>query len=153
MTRHHILCIHGIGKHENEWVKTLDDGEESFQTLFARLWEKYKLPLKRDFEEAVEIHSIHYDDEINKLFGSWKEQSQQLKAAFASSPILLDEVDWFTETIDKAEQASSDADWQYTHLFDLILFTGSPSIRTGLSTTSDDRLSRSSTNIPVPTSR
>lgn len=135
MSLHHILCIHGIGQHSNKWVTDLDDGEKSFATLLQELWGKYRATSsKGTFAERVKLHSIHYDDEIEKLFGTWKDHADDLKAGLKLSPLLLDEVDWFTDAIDKAGAAKDDAHWGYTHLMDLILFAGSPTLQDRLVT-------------------
>jgi hypothetical protein len=128
MPKHHPLCIHGIGMHSNDWVNDKDDGDKSFQTLLLELWKSY-FSDKGNLSDLVQFHSIHYDDEINKIFANWEEQAKNLKSALASSPLLTGEVDWFTDAVDKATAAKTASQWQYTHLMDLLLFAGSPSIQ------------------------
>ena len=133
MSKHHIICVHGIGQHSNNWVETEDDGGVSFESLMKNTWDGYG-SIADKFEDRVELHSIHYDDEINKIFDSWANQVQKLKDGLASSPMLLDEIDWYTDAIDKASAAQAEADWKYTHLMDLLLFVGSPTIQNRLIT-------------------
>ena len=133
MTKHHIICVHGIGEHADDWVNTEDDGGESFNALMKKTWDTYD-SLSGNFEDRVQLHSVHYDDEINNIFNSWEEQAKQLKDGLASSPQLLDEVDWYTNAIDSASAAQAEANWKYTHLMDLLLFVGSPTIQNRLVT-------------------
>lgn len=135
MAVHHVLCIHGIGKHSDDWVDDKDDGEQSLAELLKLLWEKYPATRnKGSFAQRVKLHSIHYDDEIEKIFAHWEEQSNKLKEGLALSPMLMDQAAWFTEAIDKASAAKGEKDWRYTHLMDLLLFAGSPSIQDRLVT-------------------
>jgi hypothetical protein len=127
MPTHHILCIHGIGEHSNDWVNDAGDGESFAQQFFALL--KRYPSLKGVDPDNVKLHSIHYDDELLKLFASWEEQVKTLKAGLASSPLLGDQAGWYTDLIDKATAARTAGAWQFTHLFDLLLFAGSPSIQ------------------------
>ena len=129
---HHILCVHGIGKHEDDWVRSKDDGGQSFEELFKEKWQQY--PQLGEFDANVKLHSIHYDDEINNIFESWEQHANKLKDGLASSPLLRGEVKWFTGVIDKATAARDKADWQYTHLLDLLLFLGSPTLQDRLVT-------------------
>jgi hypothetical protein len=131
MATHHVLCIHGIGKHADDWVRTKDEGEtHSFEDLARQAWERYPATKKKGaFDDRVRLHSIHYDDEINKIFANWEEQANKLKEGLALSPLLLDQAAWFTDAVDKASGAKNEADWRYTHLMDLLLFVASPSIQ------------------------
>ena len=133
MAKHHILCIHGIGAHTNTWVKDKDDKNQSFEELFKEIWDGYPR-LKGKIGQLVELHSIHYDDEITKICQSWVSEAEKLKKGLASSPLLLGEVDWFTGAIDDASAGINNADWQYTHLMDLLMFLSSPSIQDRLVT-------------------
>ena len=130
MKKHHILCIHGLGKHDNDWVRTENDEGVSFETNLKRLWDGY-MPKSKSFENKVKLHSIHYDDKINKIFDSWEEQVQALKDGLVTSP-LQNEVPSFIDIIDKASEAKDSGDLLYTHLFDLLLFIGSPSLQYAL---------------------
>jgi len=133
MATHHILCIHGIGSHTDDWVKKKEDGDtQTFEELFKEKWDKY--PKLGKFAEKVQLHSIHYDDEIEKIFKSWQQQAEELKTALASSPVLQGEVSSFTDAVDKATAAQSQGNWRYTHLMDLLMFVGSPTIQDRLVT-------------------
>ena len=132
---HHVLCIHGIGVHSNNWVDDKEEGEPSFAELLGELWSRYPATSgKGAFDKQVKLHSIHYDDEINKIFASWEEQAKKLKEGLALSPLLRDQATWFTEAIDKASAAKGAQDWAFTHLMDLLLFVGSPSLQDRLVT-------------------
>lgn len=135
MPLHHILCVHGIGKHSNNWaVDDRDDGDKSFATLLKELWEKYPTKETGAFADHVKIHSIHYDDEIEKIFKTWTDYAADLKAGLALSPLLQDQAAWFTDAIDAASEADNDDNFGYTHLMDLILFAGSPTLQDRLVT-------------------
>lgn len=125
---HRILCIHGIGKHGNDWVTEVDDLDQSFDALFREKWKKYSA-LKGKFDDVVKLHSIHFDDEIEKIFQSWATEAKKLKDGLATSPLLAGEVGWFTDAIDKAAESKDQSDWQFTHLLDVLMFVGSPSIQ------------------------
>ena len=102
MATHHILCVHGIGVHDKDWVRKKEDAEpQTFEELVEEKWEKYPA-LKGDFSKKVTLHSIHYDDEINKIFEHWKQQAADLKKALATSPALQNQFDWFTRIVDDA---------------------------------------------------
>lgn len=134
MQLHRILFIHGIGEHANEWLTTTEEGDsESVSDQFFALLSGYPA-LKAVDPKSVKLHSIHYDDEILKLFANWADQAKKLKEGLSSSPILRDEAAWFTEAIDKANQAQQAGKWQFTHLMDLLMFAGSPSIQDRLVT-------------------
>lgn len=57
-----------------------------------------------------------------------------LKAGLKLSPLLLDQVQWFTDAIDAATQAKADADFGYTHAMDLVMFAGSLTLQKRLVT-------------------
>ena len=126
MKKHHVLCIHGIGTHKVDWVRDTEDDEPSFEEVFKEKWTEAGL---KSFDQRVKLHSIHYDDEIDKLFASWEEQAEKLKKQLASSPVLKHEAAWFTERVDSAARARDEAEWAYTHLLDLLLFVGSPGLQ------------------------
>ena len=46
----------------------------------------------------------------------------------------MDQAAWFTDAIDKADEGVSGKDWGYTHLMDLIMFAGSPTLQDRLVT-------------------
>lgn len=130
MAIHHILCIHGIGKHGKDWVREPDDGGRSFADLLAGLWAEYPTTRKRgDFAEKVKLHSIRYDDEIEKIFNSWKDYASDLKKSLDTSPVLHAEAAWFTQAMDEAGKAQAKEDWGYTHLLDLLMFAGSMTLQ------------------------
>jgi hypothetical protein len=134
MQLHHVLCIHGIGNHSNKWVTTKDkNDEESVSDQFFGLLKKYPV-LKSVDPDSVKLHSIHYDDEILKIFANWADQAKALKDGLASSPLLKDQASEFTKIIDDASDAQQDASFKFTHLLDLLLFAGSPSIQDRLVT-------------------
>lgn len=134
MATHHILCVHGIGVHDNDWVRKKEDAEpQTFEELVEEKWEKYPA-LKGDFSKKVKLHSVHYDDEINRIFQSWKQQAADLKKALASSPALQNQFDWFTGIVDEAGAPKKQADWRYTHLMDLLMVIGSPTLQDRLVT-------------------
>lgn len=130
MPKHHILCLHGVGKHSDKWVE--DDGNQSFKHVFREQWDAYNKLKKKGFDENIHLESIHYDDRINKLFKSWKEQSENLKKFLEISPGAQDDFTWLTDAIDKASEAEGKDDRLYTHLMDLMLFWGSPTIQNDL---------------------
>lgn len=136
MPIHHILCIHGIGKHSTEWTKVdKDDGGVTFENLLEQIWNTYPATSSRGkFSERVKIHSIHYDDEIEKIFKTWEDYVADLKAGLKLSPLLLDQVQWFTDAIDAATQAKADGDFGYTHAMDLVMFAGSLTLQQRLVT-------------------
>lgn len=134
MPLHHVLFIHGVGNHANEWLTTIEKGDEkSVSDQFFELVKKYPA-LKSVNPDSIKLHPIHYDDEILKLFSSWAEQAKTLKEGLASSPILKDEASRFTDIIDKGSEAQQNNDFKFTHLLDLLLFVGSPSIQDRLVT-------------------
>jgi hypothetical protein len=128
---HHIVCVHGIGQHSKQWAsKDLDDGDISFATLLEELWDKYPgTSGKGKFKDNVTVHSVCYDDEIEKIFGTWTKYADDLKAGLKLSPLLLDQAAWFTDAIDSAAKGRKGNKWGYTHLMDLILFVGSPTLQ------------------------
>lgn len=130
MALHHVLCIHGIGRHSTKWTSDADDDDQSFEDLLEELWDKYPATNRKgSFAKNAKIHSICYDDEVDKIFGAWKKHGDDLKAGLKLSPLLLDEVQWFTDVIDAAEKAKGKAHWGYTHLLDLLLFAASPTLQ------------------------
>jgi hypothetical protein len=130
---HHILCIHGIGKHTNDWTKRKSDGDISFKTLMKQCWEAYDSNTDA-FSDVATIHSIHYDDEINKIFRSWEEEAEKLKSGLAGAPLLQSEAAWFIDAIEKSKAETGDNNALYTHMMDLLLFVGSPTIQDRLIT-------------------
>jgi len=129
MKLHHVLCIHGIGQHSNDWLTTTErEGDESVSDQFFNLLKGY--PALRSVDpDSVKLHAIHYDDEILKLFGDWAEQAKALKDGLATSPVLMDEAAHFTKIVDDASDDRKNDEFRFTHLMDLLLFVGSPSIQ------------------------
>jgi hypothetical protein len=130
---HHILCVHGLGKHTNDWTKSKGDGDLSFKTLMKQCWEAYESNSDA-FTDVATIHSIHYDDEINKIFRSWVDEADKLVSGLVGAPLLQSEAAWFVDTIEKAKAHAGDNNALYTHMMDLLLFVGSPAIQDRLIT-------------------
>ena len=132
--KHHILFIHGIGAHSNEWLTAPEkEGGKSISDQFFALLAGYAA-MNSVAKDSVALHSIHYDDEILKLFANWGDQVSALKDGLSTSPILKDEAARFTQLIDSLSEAQEGADFKFTHLMDLLLFVGSPSIQDRLVT-------------------
>lgn len=130
MGLHHIICIHGIGQHSNTWTADPDDQDESFEALLRRLWDRYGLTNKKGpFDECIKVHAVHYSDEIDKLFQSWKNYSDQLKSSLKFSEPLSGQVAWFTDAIDDAAAGMAAGNYGYTHLMDLLIFAGSATLQ------------------------
>ena len=128
---HHIICVHGIGTHSKTWAESDKGGDEpqTFKELFDEKWGKYP-KVKAAF--TVKLHSICYDEEIEKIFQFWADYAQGLKDSLVSSPLLKAEAGWFTDAVDKATAAKGSADWRYTHLMDLLMFAASPTLQNRL---------------------
>lgn len=125
----YVLCVHGIGKHTNDWIATPDDGI-SFKDNLSKIWDIYaKSNSRNTFDNEVELIPIHYDDEIVKIFTEWVKNADKVKAELQTAPTILDQVDWFVDALDKASAANADDDFRFTHLMDLILFAGIQSIQ------------------------
>ena len=130
---HHIICVHGIGTHSKTWVKDKDgsgDEKQSFEELFQEKRDRFPQLKNRKFE----LHSICYDDEIDKIFQSWADYAKQLKDQLKTSPLLAAQAAWFTDAVDKAVAAKGESNFGYTHLMDLLLFVGSPTLQKRLVT-------------------
>jgi hypothetical protein len=143
--KHHVLCIHGIGKHDLEWVDAKDDGEKTFEETLSECWEKYPGLKKHAFDDVFELHSICYDDEIRKLLKNWKDQADAIKQTLSISPLLSAEAARFTDLFDGATteagaDPSKDEDWRQTHVADLLLIMGSPTIQDALVTHIGDQV-------------
>lgn len=123
MTRH-LLCVHGIGQHDKEWVKT-----EGFDKVLETAWNSYpNLKKSRgEFSENIKLHSICYDDKITEIMESWKEQSDQFKNALTGSAIGMSRFGWSTDMIDRLAQMQEDEKekYFYTHAMDVLLYWGS----------------------------
>jgi hypothetical protein len=134
---HHVLCVHGIGTHELNWVKTKEDGGKSFEETVRSRWNALPTLAKVSFDDAVHLQSVCYDDEIRKLLKDWKSQVARIKQQLKSSPILSGEADRFMPYFDNATSdagaaPSSDVDWRETHLADLLIIMGSPTLQQNL---------------------
>lgn len=133
MPKHHILCVHGIGKHSNKWVEDKNEGETSFKELFEKNWDAYPaLKGKGSFKDYIHLESIHYDDEINKLFESWEKEANKLKTHLGDLAKAQEDFGWVTDCMDKAAEAKADENYLYTNLMDLVLFWCSPTIQNHL---------------------
>jgi pimeloyl-ACP methyl ester carboxylesterase len=130
MALHHVVCIHGIGQHSNQWTDDPDDGGISFDGLLQKLWNDYGLTAnKGPFKDNVKIHPIHYSDEIDSIFKRWQDYANDLKSSLSFSEALLKEAAWFTDAIDQAGQGMDKQEFAYSHLMDLILFAGSATLQ------------------------
>ncbi|MEX2197447.1 MAG: hypothetical protein WD886_01445 [Burkholderiales bacterium] len=134
---HHVLCIHGIGKHVPTWVATKDDGGKSFEATVQQRWAALPTLAKVKFDDAVHLQPVCYDDEIRKLLKNWKDQVGSIKQALKSSPILSAEAERFIPYFDDATanagaDPSTDGDWRETHLADLLIIMGSPTLQQAL---------------------
>lgn len=128
----YILCVHGIGKHSENWTDTPDDGKSFKQTL-TDIWGEYADSKNRSsFDAAVEIIPIHYDEEIIRIFNYWVNNVDKIKAEMQAAPLVLDQIDWFIDAVDAASSANTNDDFRFTHLMDLILFAGIQSIQNRL---------------------
>ena len=134
---HHVLCIHGIGEHTTNWVGSKDDGGKSFEATVKERWGAFPTLANVNFEEVVQLQSVCYDDAIRKLLKNWKDQVAGIRQALKSSPILSAEADRFIPYFDNATESagadpSTDSDWRETHLADLLIIMGSPTLQQSL---------------------
>jgi hypothetical protein len=136
MPRHHVLCIHGIGTHTADWINTKDDGDKSFEQTVRKRWESFPSLQGTPFDEMVHLQPVCYDDEIRKLLKDWKKQVASIKQALKASPILSAEADRFIPYFDGATADAgadpSKGDWRETHLADLLIIMGSPTLQDDL---------------------
>ncbi|OAI51027.1 hypothetical protein AYO46_08800 [Betaproteobacteria bacterium SCGC AG-212-J23] len=125
--------MHGIGTHSKTWVDDKDaegDEKQSFAELFQEKWDEYPQLKNKSFK----LHSICYDDEINKIFQLWQDYAKQLKDQLKTSPLLAAQAAWFNDAVDEAVKAKGESNFGYTHLMDLLLFAGSPTLQKRLVT-------------------
>ena len=134
--RHHVLCIHGIGHHATDWIETKDDGSKSFEETMQDRWHSLPTLKKVKFDQMVHVQPVCYDDEIRKLLKNWKNQVDSIKKLLKTSPVLSDEADRFIPYFDDATADAgadpSKGDWRETHLADLLIIMGSPTLQDNL---------------------
>ena len=129
MAKHHLLCIHGVGQHANDWVASeeQDDGltlKDRFQTS----WKQYSVLGNTD---DLEFHSIHYDDAIIRLLNNWEDMLGQFATLATKTALMKSGTDFFKELHEKAletEEEDSRQQFLRTHVMDLLLFYTIPSV-------------------------
>ena len=129
MAKHHLLCIHGVGQHANDWVTSeeQDDGltlKDRFQTS----WKQYSVLGNTD---DLVFHSIHYDDAILRLLNTWEDMLGQFATLAPRTPLMKSGTDFFNELHEKAlatKEEDSRKQFLRTHVMDLLLFYTIPSV-------------------------
>lgn len=131
--KHHLIFIHGIGAHEDDWVVNQESVGATLQAQLKKSWELYE-PFKRygTFEEIFRLYSVRYDDAIVAHLSNWAEQAAALKGFLATNEQAANDIQWYTAALERIDAGNESGDEFYTHLLDLILFWGSPSIQNEL---------------------
>ena len=130
MATRHVLCVHGIGKHANNWIETVDDGDISFKDLFFDRWNNLNNSHNYLPRHDIQLHSIHYDDAIIRLLNNWEEQLTSLSSGLADIPDFKDHKAFFDDVIEKSKLANDEKQtYIQTHLLDLLMFAGLYSVQ------------------------
>jgi hypothetical protein len=141
MSIQHILCVHGLGKHENDWVNTKDRDSKSLNDHFKCIWDSYNSKYGfGKYDDQIKLHSIHYDDLFEKMLDGWVEHLAAFKDLAFQDDMLAKHSDYFAEIAEKAEKAGKDEKFWRTHLVDLLLFAGIPSVKDMLITYTTEQM-------------
>jgi hypothetical protein len=129
MAKHHILCVHGVGQHANDWVTTeeQDDGL-TFKERFEACWNQYAILGTSD---DLVFHSIHYDDAIVRILSSWDDMLKQFSMLAPKTPLMQSGTEFFNGLHEKAlatKGESNRKEFLRTHVMDLLLFYTIPSV-------------------------
>ncbi|WP_138438966.1 hypothetical protein [Marinobacter alexandrii] len=129
MAKHHLLCVHGVGQHANDWVTTeeQDDGL-TLKDGFEACWKQYSVLGNTD---DLVFHSIHYDDAIVRILNNWENMLGQFSMLAPRTPLMKSGADFFNELHEKAlTTKGEDSRKQFlrTHVMDLLFFYTIPSV-------------------------
>ncbi len=129
MAKHHLLCVHGVGQHANDWVTTeeQDDGL-TFKDRFEACWNQYSALGTTD---DLVFHSIHYDDAIIRVLNNWDDMLGQFSMLAPRTPLMQSGADFFNELHEKALATKGENNRKQflrTHVMDLLLFYTIPSV-------------------------
>lgn len=129
MAKHHLLCVHGVGLHANDWVTTeeQDDGL-TFKDRFEACWAEYSALGATD---DLELHSIHYDDAIVRILDNWDDMLRQFSMLAPRTPLMQSGADFFKELHEKALETkgkNNRKQFLRNHVMDLLLFYTIPSV-------------------------
>lgn len=131
MSKHHLLCIHGIGKHPEDWVheKKIEDDK----TLVQQFREQFTVMFPdKQFEDYFELHSIAYDPEIEKILDQWQTTLATLTTDLSHIGDLPKSVDWYKQYAKKSKELRESDDPIATHAIDLLFYRFSVTLRTRL---------------------
>lgn len=129
MAKHHLLCVHGVGLHANDWVTSeeQDDGL-TFKDRFEACWAEYSTLGAID---DLELHSIHYDDAIVRILDNWDDMLKQFSMLAPRTPLMKSGADFFKELHEKALETKGENNRKQflrNHVMDLLLFYTIPSV-------------------------
>lgn len=131
MSKHHLLCVHGIGKHPEDWVhKEKIENDRTFEELFKNQF-NVMFPEKK-FEDYFELHSISYDPEIEKILEQWQNTLATLTTDLSHIGDLPKSVDWYKKYAKKSRELRESNDAIATHAIDLLFYRFSVTLRTRL---------------------
>lgn len=124
MANHHLLCVHGVGDHSDNWVTSEDqDTKQTFKDCFLECWDKYD---ELSPSENLVFHSVHYDDILLRALDSWDTLLEQL-SALAPTPRNTFSNKLYKEA-SRLSAKSAQNSFVKSHLMDLLLFYTIPSI-------------------------
>ena len=105
MAKHHLLCVHGIGKHPDDWVhQEKIENDRTFAQLFR---EQFAVMFpERQFEDYFELHSIAYDPEIEKILDQWQTTLATLTTDLSHIGDLPKSVDWYKQYAKKSKETA-----------------------------------------------
>tara|TARA_R110000824_G_scaffold78220_2_gene197523 strand:+ start:8146 stop:9237 length:1092 start_codon:yes stop_codon:yes gene_type:complete len=134
MATRHVLCVHGIGSHTDDWINSPDDGDISFNDLFLDRWNN--LQTNHDYRPRhdIKLYSIHYNDAIERLLGNWVEQLELLSNRMSENANFQKEKDFFDGLIEKAKPADDQRSFLLTHILDLLVFASLYSVQDSIIT-------------------
>lgn len=123
MTKHHILCVHGIGSHSDTWIDTKDDGDKSFKELFMDTVASYP-KLQERIGDSIKMHSIHYNERLEKELNRMEEHLDTLTGFAGQGDKLVMGQEKLRRLLETSREANEKEEFWRTHAMDLVLFAG-----------------------------
>jgi hypothetical protein len=122
---HHVYFVHGIGKHDADWVDEEKDNNTTLRKQLEDTWKLYNANGRLgDFDNELDLVSIHYDFIYSKLYNQWAAEIGKLKTNLAAFPGLTDKLDPLIKIAENPADGVVNDEYFYTHILDVLWYWG-----------------------------
>ena len=124
-TPHHVYFVHGIGKHDADWVDTEKDNNTTLHQQLEDSWKRYNANGHLgDFDKELDLVPVHYDHIFSMLYQQWADEVGKLKTHLAAFSGLTDKLEPLIKIAESPANGVAEDNFFYTHILDVLWYWG-----------------------------